>query len=93
MEIKMYLHVGKGKSVREEKIIGIFDLDTATVSKISKKFISEKEKRGKIKYEDTDLPRAFILLGDREENEIILSRISPSGLKQRTDVGSNRGDI
>lgn len=81
----MYLHVGNGKSVREEDIIGIFDLDTATVSKISKKFISENEKKGKIKYGDDDLPRTFIVAGGRDDNEIILSRISTAGLKQRTD--------
>ena len=43
----MFLHVGNGKSIRKNKIIGIFDLDTSTVSKITKKFISEKEKSGK----------------------------------------------
>ena len=35
----MYLHIGKGKSVREEEVIGIFDLDTSTISSITKKFI------------------------------------------------------
>ena len=34
----MYLHIGNGKSVKREDIIGIFDLDTATVSKITKNF-------------------------------------------------------
>ena len=32
----MYLHIGNGKSVKQKNIIGIFDLDTATVSKITK---------------------------------------------------------
>ena len=35
----MYLHIGNGKSLKLEDIVGIFDLDTATVSKITKKFI------------------------------------------------------
>ena len=39
----MYLHVGKGKTVKEKEIIGIFDLDTATVSSVTKKFINKKQ--------------------------------------------------
>ena len=81
----MYLHIGNGVSIKEEEIIGIFDLDTATVSKITKKFISEKEKKGLIEYSDFDLPRAFILTKSNKKEKIILTRISSVGLKQRID--------
>ena len=37
----MYLHIGNGVSVKEKDIIGIFDLDTSTVSKTTKKFLNE----------------------------------------------------
>ena len=40
----MYLHIGNKKSIKKDKIIGIFDLDTATVSGISKDFINKKQK-------------------------------------------------
>ena len=36
----MYLHIGNKSSVKRKDIIGIFDLDTATVSKITKDFIN-----------------------------------------------------
>ena len=55
----MYLHVGNGKSVKKKDIIGIFDLDTATVSKITKSFINESQRRGEVEYLDSDLPRSF----------------------------------
>ena len=58
----MYLHIGNGKSVRKKDIIGMFDLDTATVSKITKKFINKNQKEGRVTYLDSDLPRAFLLL-------------------------------
>ena len=32
----MYLHIGNGKSVKKKDIIGIFDLDTSTVTKTGK---------------------------------------------------------
>ena len=81
----MYLHIGNGITVRKKSIIGIFDLDTATVSKITKKFINESEKRGEVEYTDYDLPRSFIVCGDRGSNKVKLSRISSVGLKQRLE--------
>ena len=81
----MYLHVGNKKSVRGDKIIGIFDLDTATVSGISKDFINKKQREGLVDYDDTDLPRSFILYEEGEKSKIRLSRISSVGLKLRAD--------
>ena len=72
----MYLHIGNGESIRTEDIIGIFDLDTATVSKTTKKYISKKEKEGKVEYLDYDLPRAFIICKKGNDERIKLSRIS-----------------
>ena len=86
----MYLHIGNGASIKTEDIIGIFDLDTATISKITKNYISKKEKEGKVEYNDFDLPRAFIICADKNEEKIRLSRISTTGLRQRID---NEGKI
>jgi hypothetical protein len=82
----MYLHIGNGKNVRKKNIIGIFDLDTATVSKITKRFINKKEKKGLVEYSDYDLPRSFILVDNNEDSKIILSRISTQGLIYRSDL-------
>ncbi len=82
----MYLHIGNGESIRTEDIIGIFDLDTATISKTTKKYISKKEKEGKVEYLDYDLPRAFILCKKGNEEKIKLSRISTTGLRQRIEI-------
>lgn len=82
----MYLHIGNGESIRTEDIIGIFDLDTATVSKTTKKYISKKEKEGKVEYLDYDLPRAFIICKKGNDERIKLSRISTTGLRQRIEI-------
>ena len=81
----MYLHIGNGVSIKEEDIIGIFDLDTATVSSITKKFINAEQLRGNVEYMDSDLPRAFVLCDTDKKEKIKLSRISSIGLKQRID--------
>ena len=81
----MYLHIGNGESVKKEEIIGIFDLDTATISKITKDFINKSQKKSIVSYTDLDLPRSFILVGNKKENKVKLSRISTIGLKQRIE--------
>ena len=81
----MFLHIGNGKSVKKKDIIGIFDLDTATVSSITKKFINNKQSRGDVEYMDSDLPRAFVLLTEDGKTKVRLSRISSVGLKQRAE--------
>ena len=81
----MYLHIGNGVSVKEKDIIGIFDLDTATVSKITKKFVNVKSKEGNLEYTDSDLPRSFVFCSENGKYKVKLSRISSIGLKQRID--------
>ena len=86
----MYLHVGNGVNVRLSEIIGIFDLDTATVSSVTKKYINENEREGNIEYKDSDRPRAFILHDDKMTGKykIKLSRISASGLRIRAEMNN-----
>lgn len=81
----MFVHIGNGKSVKKKEIIGIFDLDTATVTKTGKNFINEREKRGLVEYDDFDLPRSFILICEEGKEKIKLSRISTQGLKLRAE--------
>ena len=79
----MYLHIGNKKSVKKKNVIGIFDLDTATVTKTGKDFVNRYERQGKVEYDDDDLPRSFILIEEDNEYKIKLSRISSKGLKAR----------
>ena len=92
----MYLHNGNKKSVKQKNIIGIFDLDSATVSSITKKFVNQMEAEGLVEYEDTDLPRSFLLIENEEEDSppfsLRLSRISPVGLRERAQIGIALGE-
>ena len=83
----MYLHIGNGITIKKKTIIGIFDLDSATISSVTKKYINKNEKEGNILYGDYDLPRAFILHDNTngEGYKIKLSRISSQGLKIRAE--------
>ena len=81
----MYIHIGNGVTVKSSDVIGVFDLDTSTVSSITRKFINKKEKEGKLSYSDSDLPRAFILAKEDGDYKVKLSRISAQGIKARAE--------
>ena len=73
----MYLHAGNNKNIRINNIIGIFDMDTATVSGETKKFIRKCDHNGKAVYISEEIPKSFILCDD---GNIYISQISPSSL-------------
>ena len=81
----MYLHIGNGKSVKKKDIIGIFDLDTSTVTKTGKDFIAKNEREGAVEYADDDLPRSFVLVDEDGKSKVRLSRISSRGLLARVN--------
>ena len=57
----MYIHLGQETVVKEEDIIGIFDLDSTTISKHSRKFLNVAEKNGEVFNVSYELPKSFIL--------------------------------
>ena len=69
-------------------IVGIFDTDTATVSKITKQYLSGCEKRGETVNVSYELPKAFILTSTVSrfpENKIYFSQLSAKTLCQRAE--------
>ncbi len=79
----MFVHIGNGQTVPFDKIIGLFDLDTVSISAVSRDFLSRGEKEKRVRYSDEDLPRSFVLT---EDGGIRLSRISTVGLKTRINT-------
>ena len=63
----MILHIGNGKTVRGEEIVGIFDLDNATLSKESRTFLSAATRAGEVSYADSDIPRAFLVTAKKKQ--------------------------
>lgn len=76
----MYLHIGNEKLIRNKKIIGIFDMDTATVSPITKDFLKTKENQKKTIISSANLPKSFVLTDD---DNICFSGLSTAALSGR----------
>lgn len=75
----MYLHLGQETIVDTENIIGIYDMDTSTVSKWSREYLNKAEKEGRIiNVSFFDLPKSFIVCKEiAEGKEIEMVYISP----------------
>jgi len=83
----MYLHAGNNKNIREKNIIGIFDIENSTLSDITKKYLSDAEKRGEMENAAGDeLPKSFIVYFDKnQEYKICFSQLSTSALDGRIE--------
>lgn len=81
----MYLHLGQETVVRLDEIIGIFDIETATISKHSRQFLADAEKGGRVFNVSMELPKSFVVCMDRDGTEIVyISQISSATLLKRT---------
>ncbi len=57
----MYLYLGGNRLVRQAEVVGIFDLDTATVSRHTRDFLTRAERDGRVETVSYELPKAFVL--------------------------------
>ena len=73
----MYLHLGMDKVITFDDIIGIFDLDTTTVSKNTRDFLAKAEKAGIVENVCYDLLKSFIFCKTADgKNRAYISQIS-----------------
>ncbi len=82
----MYLHIGNNRNIREKSIIGIFDLDTSTVSVITRKYLSSAEKRGEVESSTEEIPKSFILYMENKKQKICFSQLSTPALLGRSEA-------
>lgn len=61
----MYLYLGGDTAVKSDRIIGIFDMDTSTVNKATRDYLSKAEEEKRIVYVNYELPKSFIVCEDK----------------------------
>ena len=81
----MYLHLGQSVVIPEAEVIGIFDLDNTTSSLVTRRFLGEAEKAGRVVNVSDELPRSFIVSGAGSGITIYLSQLSPQTLYKRSE--------
>ena len=79
------MHLGADKSVRNDRILGIFDMNTATVSPVTRAFLARSQREGRVDaaLEANGIPKSFVV---SDGARVCLSQYSPNALRGRISV-------
>ena len=82
----MYIHLGQETVIKSDDVIGIFDLESTTISKNSRDFLTKAEKKGEVFTVSYELPKSFIICSKKKrEQKVYISQISSLTLQKRSE--------
>ena len=81
----MYLHIGGDMAVRDQSIIGIFDLDNTSSAKDTRAFLAQAEQEGRVITPAEDLPKAFVLTREYGMDRVYLTQFNSATLEKRLE--------
>ena len=86
----MFLHLGQDTVITTDEILGIFDIDTTTVSKTTRTYLKMNEKNKNVINVSYELPKSFIVTFDEKtkEKKVYISPISSMTLQKRIENAS-----
>lgn len=76
----MFIHLGEDTVITDKGIIGIFDIDTSTVNKATRNYLTKAEKDKRVTYVNYDLPKSFVVTDEK----IYISPINTATLLKRS---------
>ena len=79
----MYVHIGNNVILRKKQVLGIFDMDNATVSPVTRSYLSKAQKAGQVESVSIDIPKSFIVYREKEGTKIYFSPLSQASLMGR----------
>ena len=78
----MYLYLGRHTTVNTEELLGIFDLDTTTISPKTREFLKRAEDEKRVTNTTDELPKSFVVVGGKR-SKVYICQISAPTLKKR----------
>jgi hypothetical protein len=83
----VYLHIGQETVVPLSEIVGIFDIENTTISKNTRSFLNDIQKRGEVITVSDDLPKSFVVCVDKQGAQTVyISQISCATLLKRAEM-------
>ncbi|NLJ30324.1 MAG: DUF370 domain-containing protein [Clostridiales bacterium] len=81
----MYLHLGQDTVIKIQDIIGIFDMETSTIAKSTRSYLSNAQKTGRVVNVSMEMPKSFVLCGGKGGPvTVYITQISSTTLLKRT---------
>ena len=78
----MFVNIGGDLSVRDNSIVGVFDLEKARQSKRSRTFLARAETDGSV-VEVGDEPKAFVLTQEYGLERVYLTQLNAATIERR----------
>ncbi len=82
---KMYIHLGSDTVVRDEDVIGIFDIENTSTEKFTREYLLAAQKRKSVINVNLDMPRAFIVVQKDLRERVYITPVSSSTLMKRAN--------
>ena len=82
----MFLHLGADVVVNDKDIIAIMDMETTSISKITREFLQKEEKENNvINVSFEDLPKSYVVVNNKDKTKVYISPISSATLLKRLE--------
>ncbi len=81
----MYIHLGRDYVLNDRDIIGIFNLETTTISPRGREFLNYAQKNGAVVSLSEELPQSYVLADGAMVDTVYLSELSPAALRRRAE--------
>ena len=81
----MYIHLGRDYVLNDRDVIGIFNLETTTISPRGREFLNYAQKNGAVVSLSEELPQCYVL-ADAPVETGYLSELSSTARKKRTEA-------
>ena len=81
----MYIHLGRDYVLNDRDIIGIFNLETTTISPHGREFLNYAQKNGAVVSLSDELPQSYVLADGGVVDTVYLSELSSAVLRRRAE--------
>ena len=78
-----YINIGGTTIVPKEDVLGVFDLDTASTKKDTKRYLAAMDKAKHVVTVGTDLPKAFVITTKQTHDKVYITTLSAASLHGR----------
>ena len=82
----MYISIGGDMAVRNQSIIGIFDLDGCSMSQKTMEYLQNAEKNGVLLNVTEDIPKTFLVTEEYGMEKVYFTQLSAATLEKRTET-------
>ena len=80
-----FLHIGQNVMLEDKRIIGIFDLDITSQSKLTRQFLTAAEENSVVLDACEDIPKSFLVCDHPYHRQIVyISQLNTQTLQKRS---------